>query len=411
MQNCFIKLFKLQEFRIESSELKDNKMLITVSPKIRGVRCRDCGRYITTVNRHIKPKKVKHMFWQNNLIILLVKTRAFFCWQCQKKDKRRHITVDRLKSIPLNKNYSLIYADQIMRGLGSTCFKTQQELANSSFSTIQKILSDRIDPFVGIWPNSQNDKDEPIVSLGLDCHSFSGHKMLPTITDISNHKLISVLPDDKRKTVERFLDNMPESHRKTVREVCIDLSRDYYRTIQKKLPEALIVADAFHVVADANRRVSDLRTTIQKADKVKLPKIIFDKSKEKLNPNQRVALNEINKAYPELFELWRYKEELRRIYKIPNKTLAEISFNSMIKRMRLSRSEVTKQWLKTLMRWRDEILNYFERFTTNGYTEGVNTKLKTIKRLSYGFRNIDNYIRKVMLSFIPISLLLSHYLT
>ena len=170
-------------------------------------------------------------------------------------------------------------------------------------------------------------------------------------------------------------------------------------------------ADAFHVVADANRRVSELRTTIQKRDKVKLPRKLFDKPKEKLNPNQRVSLNEINKAYPELYELWLYKEELRRIYKIPNQTLAEISFDSLTKRMKLSKHEIVGQWLKTLMRWREEILNYFERFTTNGYTEGVNTKLKTIKRLSYGFRNIDNYIRKAMLSFIPISLLLSHYLT
>lgn len=405
MQNCFIKLFKLQEFYVEDSKLKGKKMIITVRPKTKGVNCKDCGRYIKTVHRHLPPKEVKHMFWENNLVVLKVKTRAFFCWQCQKKGNQRYITVDRIKSIPLNRNYSLAYADQILKGLGSVSFKTRAEIAESSFGTLQKILSERIDPFIGIWSN------ETITSLGLDCHSFSGSKMLPTITDISNHELVSILPDDRRTTVEKFLRNMPKRHKNTVKEVCIDLSRQYYRTIKRELPDALIVADAFHVIADANKRVSELRTIIQKRDKVNLPKKLFERSKSKLNPNQIVALNEINKAYPELYQLWSFKEELGRIYKIPNKTLAEISFNSMIKRMKSSKHEVIKQWLKTLIRWREEILNYFDRFTTNGYTEGVNTKLKTIKRLSYGFRNIDNYIRKAMLSFIPISLLMSHYLT
>ena len=407
MQNCFIKMFKLQEFHVENSVLIGNVMQITVSPKTKGVRCKDCGRYVTTVNNYLKPKKVKHMFWQGNLIVLFIKSRAFFCWQCQKRDRRRHITVDRLKSIPLNKSYSLVYADQVIRGLGSTSFKTQQELAASSFTTIQRILNDKIDPFLGVWP-----KDDPITSIGLDCHSFSGAKMLPTVTDISNHRLISILPDDSRPTVEKFLRAIPIEHKVTITEVCIDMDRHYYQTIKRELPRATIVVDAFHIIADANRRISELRTLIQKQDKVKLPKILFDKPKEHLKTNERVALNEINKAYPELCEIWSHKEELRRIYKIPNKILAEINFKSMISRMKLSKYPVTRQWLSTLMRWRDEILAYFDFFTTNGYTEGVNTKLKTIKRLSYGFRNIDNYIRKAMLAFIPIGLLLlPHYLT
>lgn len=407
MQNCFIKMFKLQEFFIEDSKLENEKMIITVRAKTKGVKCRDCGRHIKTVHQYLKPRRIKHMFWEGNLVLLIVKTRAFFCWQCQKNDKRRHITVERFKSIPPHRGHSLSYADQIMRGLGDTSFKTRAEIAQSSFSVISKLLKERIDPLIGVWLDS----DSPIVSLGLDCHSFSGNKMLPTVTDISNHRLVSILPDDKRTTVEQFLRQIPPEHKETIREVCIDMCRDYYRTIQRELPKAQIVVDAFHVIADANRKLSELRTTIQKADKVRLPKVLFDKPKEHLKPNERVSLNEINKAYPELFELWKYKEELRRIYKIPNQTLAKISFNSMTTRMKLSKHPSTKQWLATLMRWKEEILAYFSRFTTNGYTEGVNTKLKTIKRISYGFRNIDNYIRKSMLAFMPISLLMSHYLT
>ncbi len=405
MENCFKKMFKLQEFHVENTEINGKVMLITVRPKTKGVHCRDCGRYVTTLNRHLKPRRVKHMFWQGNLIMLRVKTRAFFCWWCQKKDRRRHITTDRHKSIPLNKNYSLVYADQIIKGLGSTSFKTQQDLAETSFTTIQQILNDKINPLVGVWPEGI------VISMGLDCHSFSGQKMLPTFTDITNRQLISILPDDSRITVEKFLQDIPAARKEAITEVCIDMDRRYYQTIKRELPRATIVVDAFHVIAEANRQLSNLRTLIQGTDKVKLPKVIFDKPKEHLKPNERVALNEINKAYPELGELWSCKEELRRIYKIPNKTLAELSFNILTNKMKGSNHQPTRQLLKMLMRWQNEILAYFDRFTTNGYTEGVNTKLKTIKRLSYGFRNVDNYIRKALLAFIPISLLLPHHLT
>jgi len=150
---------------------------------------------------------------------LRLKHRAFFCWWCQKKDGHRHITADRFKNIPPKRQHSLQYEDQILKGLGSTSFKTRAEIAKSSFSTISRLLSERIDPFVGVWRGN-----DPITSLGLDCHSFSGTRMLPTLTDISNHSLISILANDKRITVEKFLRNIPEKHKETIREVCIDLS-------------------------------------------------------------------------------------------------------------------------------------------------------------------------------------------
>jgi transposase len=46
---------------------------------------------------------------------------------------------------------------------------------------------------------------------------------------------------------------------------------------------------------------------------------------------------------------------------------------------------------KTIKRWLGEIVGYFERGTTNGVVEGINNKLKLIKRSGFGFRNFDNF--------------------
>lgn len=43
--------------------------------------------------------------------------------------------------------------------------------------------------------------------------------------------------------------------------------------------------------------------------------------------------------------------------------------------------------LHTLGSWRDEILNYFDYWITNGFVEEKNSRLKTIKRMAYGYCN------------------------
>jgi len=62
--------------------------------------------------------------------------------------------------------------------------------------------------------------------------------------------------------------------------------------------------------------------------------------------------------------------------------------------------ELTK-WGNTLKRWTEPILNHFGNGTTNGFTEGCNTKIKMLKRLSYGLRNVEGYWRKMLLGFAP----------
>ena len=50
-----------------------------------------------------------------------------------------------------------------------------------------------------------------------------------------------------------------------------------------------------------------------------------------------------------------------------------------------------KELLHTLGNWREEILNYFDYPITNGFVEGKNNRIKTIKTMDYGYRNMGNF--------------------
>jgi len=73
----------------------------------------------------------------------------------------------------------------------------------------------------------------------------------------------------------------------------------------------------------------------------------------------------------------------------------------IILNLRLEDDAELIRWGNTLRRWREPILNYFDNATTNGFTEGCNTKIKMLKRVSYGLRNVEVYWRKMLLGFVP----------
>ncbi len=52
--------------------------------------------------------------------------------------------------------------------------------------------------------------------------------------------------------------------------------------------------------------------------------------------------------------------------------------------------------LHTLINWREEILNYFDYRITNGFVEEKNNRIKTTKRMAYGYRNMDNFRMRIL---------------
>ena len=57
-----------------------------------------------------------------------------------------------------------------------------------------------------------------------------------------------------------------------------------------------------------------------------------------------------------------------------------------------------RQLLPMFRNWRDLILNYFTHRYTNGFVEGKNNHIKVIKRMGYGYRNVENFRGRVLLT-------------
>jgi len=167
-----------------------------------------------------------------------------------------------------------------------------------------------------------------------------------------------------------------------------------------------VVVDHFHLIQDANRRVDETRKIEQDGCHRVIPKKIFLLGQEKLNPKDKDLLAKYCQLFPTLKEFHWLKEQLRKFYSLHSKKTAQKRLKDLIEIARLSDDADMVQWGRTLQRWSRHILNFFDHQTTNAYTEGIHTKIKMIKRVSFGFRNVQIYIRKMLLCILPLTVLL-----
>jgi transposase len=273
---------------------------------------------------------------------------------------------------------------------------------NVSPPTLYSILKENHEKFKEINWEEQGEK----FVLGIDEHSYRGRHLVLTATNITKKKLLMVGKDDNLATLAEFL---RKADQKRLSEVCIDMKRGYRNVIEKELPDVKVTVDKFHVVAYANKNLDEVRSVIV-GKGYHVRQILF-KGQEKLNDKEKIKLENLFKKYekfPSLYEAYFIKEKLRDFYRLKSKGEARKKLDVIIIHCETSRSRYMKSFGRTLFRWKENILNYFDNFQTNAFTEGVHTKIKMIKRVSFGFRNIDNYIAKVTLAFIPFLMLIQH---
>ena len=132
---------------------------------------------------------------------------------------------------------------------------------------------------------------------------------------------------------------------------------------------------------------------------------------EKLADGEKERLNCLFLRYPEVERAWKLKESFRAWYRETNKSVAEKTLRLLEDKIARDSIPEFKGLLYTFTTWREEILNYFDHRITNGFVEGKNNRIKTIKRIAYGYRNMSNFRMRILATNPGCGGRLSHLLT
>jgi len=390
--------------RIEALENGKEIILHCRSPRQYCV-CPVCGQSSRQVHQ-TKFRLIRHERLNGKQAVISLKVRRF---KCQNKKHCRKIFTETFPGIN-RKRTTVNFRLEALSWLTRNSFNFVGYQFDISAATLTRYLLELANNWQDIdWDKLNTSR------LGIDEHSFSGRHLVITITDLDNRKLLAILPDDRKKTLEAFLRNIPETAKNRIIEVCIDLKQSYKDSAKKLLPQAKVVADRFHVQELAKRNLEAVRQIVQDergGRRIHLKRLLLE-NRERLTDQEKIKLENIFKAYgkfPILREAYVIKEAVRSMYSCQDRAKAEEKFKHIVMLLQtIHHSRYLDALLRTLKRWKSEILNYFDYRTTNGFTEGCHTKIKMIKRVSFGFRNINNYIAKMTLAFIPLIWLISHH--
>ncbi len=222
------------------------------------------------------------------------------------------------------------------------------------------------------------------------------------LVDLEKRKVVGLVEQRTKKAITEYLEAWGEEVLSGIQEVSIDLWKTYKSLAEELMPQAKIVADRFHVMKQVNDELDAARRKIKKeAERLKnkdekekilsgltKSKYVLLKNQEDLKESEQEKLKEVQKVAPVLREMHGLKEKLRNIFETQkNWSEGLLNLADWLKDI----SEYFPQSFGTIKRWIGEIIAYFDEGTTQGVVEGINNKLKLIKRRAFGFRNFDNF--------------------
>ena len=364
-------------------------------------RCQTKSHRVHQNHRYI----VKDLPWGEKPLFLEINRRQFKCKKCQKPFS------EDLDFIKKRRTYTKRLANQIIQEVLENDIHSVAKKRVVTTEEIERMLKDAASELL-------ESKPRELKRLGIDEIALIKGKgnYCAVLIDLDKSKLIGILAGRTQAEISQVMRGWGTEVLESIEEVSIDLWKGYKNLVIELMPNAQVVADRFHVMAQINkeldsqrkrdkRQVEDLiktaKTPEEKAkheqvlEGLKKSKYVLLKNEKDLSEEQENKLTQVKEVSPKLKIMHELKEEIRQVF--------EQSVNWLTGLLKLGRwlASAKKHFpdsLLTIIRWLDEIIGYFDNRTTSGVVEGINNKLKLIKRSAYGFRNFENYRIRCLLN-------------
>lgn len=250
-------------------------------------------------------------------------------------------------------------------------------------------------------------------TIGIDEISLlKGHQDYVVIVSAKDKKgvlsVIAVLPDRLKETVKAFLESIPDYLRKTVKAVCTDMYDGFVQSAIEVFGSGVVVVDRYHVSKLYREPLDQLRISEMKRLKAILPQEeyaklegmmwILRKNHECLSKINKEQLSLFYKYSPKIKEAHKHALKLTHIFNTHHNRKAALTMVSRwIESVQASKVIVFNGFIKTLIKYKSCILNYFKDRRNSGFVEGLNNKIKVLKRRCYGISKPETLFQRLFL--------------
>jgi transposase len=264
-----------------------------------------------------------------------------------------------------------------------------------SFQTTWDKVCDSVE-YVVQWGLAHR-KLEAIRAIGVDEIQYArGHKYLTLVYQIGElPRLLWVGQERTKESFGGFFDMLGEEVSAAIQFICSDMWKPYLDVIAQRCSQALHILDRFHIVAQMNKALDEVRA--EEARQIvrdgyepilKKTRWCLLKRPENLTPKQRIRLRDLLRYNLRSVRAYLLKEDFQQFWEYESPAWAGKFLTEWCRQTMRSRIEPMKKIARTLRSHRDLILNYFKarKEFSSGVVEGLNNKAKVAMRKAYGYR-------------------------
>ena len=385
-KHLIAELLDMEAYDFEKVEQNEKEIVLTVRMKRRTQECPACRTPCDQVHDY-RTQKVKDSPIQGKVVIWQYRKRRYRCPCCRKRFyegnyllPKRHRITNRLAALGI---------DQLRKK------QSRKEIANSLGVS---------ESSVGRWMNLLEFGKPALLPRVLSIDEFRGNteygKFQCILTDPVHKRIVDVLPTRYHAQIYDYLRAF--SNRSQVQYFVMDMNREYLDIAKKLLSNAKVVIDRFHVVRHCAWALENVRKRAQM--KLLLEQRKYFKRSRKLLLAHMRDLSAENKAAVErmllisrdLREAYLLKEKFYDFMDSPDSLQAKERLRVFRTHAFVANLQEFVPLLALLNNWEPFILNAFDCPYSNGFTEGVNNKIKVLKRIAFGYRSFRNFRTRIL---------------
>ena len=347
-----------------------------------------------------KPSKIPFLEVAGFPSLIRLKKRRFQCKNCRK------VTVSETSLVQKNCQISEPLRQKVAQALVNRQALTHiaQDLAISTSTVHRKLKKFTFKEDFSRLPEI----------LSIDEFSYQKGKLAFIAQDFETKKIITILENRTQTTIRNYFFRYSKEARNSVKVVTVDMSGSYIPMIPKLFPKAKIVIDRFHIVQHMSRALNHTRIQLMKQfDKKSLEyralkyywkSVLKDSRKLSLNSFRSRTFGETLTPKECLTEIFHLVPELKGYYDLYQLLLFHLQeknadyFFDLIEEALPHLNQTFKTALRTILHYKEHVINAIELPYSNAKLEATNKLIKDIKRNAFGFRNFDNFKKRIFIA-------------
>lgn len=392
------RLLGLHQSNFQITDVKDTEHEIKFYIRHRKPEyiCKNCG----SVNTSCHSKRwitIKDMPWGSKKVTWKVERALILC-SCS-----YHMRVEKLSFRSKHHFITQRYEEYIEKLLCTHMFTVQDvaKMLGLDYGIVYKIDHDVLMRLL------QNMEIPDPINISVDEKSFKkGHNYVTIVTDTDLSKVIWVSKGNSKESLDEFFKVLGSERCARIKTVSKDLHRPYTSSCNEYVPQALQVADPFHVVQALNKSIEEARkellqmSGIHKNTKAKIKSSIWVLRHKQENMSELVYKNleGLKKVNEPLYDAYLLKESFFEFFLFKPFEI-ELAREFLLEWCKDAESTIFKgfkEFSKYVKRNTEVLLNIVREQRSSAISEGINRKVTVLKSMAYGYRSLQYFMLKIL---------------